>query len=710
MDRGTKKEIAQSIMNDLNNFLDELRVSGYKIGMDTSLKIHVLLLRLSERGAIPNDPNKLYMYLAPLICTSDREQADLKKRFDQTFYTAPVQKISPDVQKNRLYAWMLVAIFIMALCMGVRLTFFDQKPPKTVGQGKSIPQQKIPSDQNTGNTFKRVTEVTIIEQSKPFSTLDIWKYVPIMAMLLLMCAAWFVFWWWRAKQFISRVPSRAEVSEQHLYVEPNHLFHSLIMVRTARKFRRHIQQASHRLDADATVTETCRNAGYFSPMYGIINRLPQYLVLIDRTIYDDHQARWMDAFLDRLIANDVYVKRFYFSGTPHVFYPQIETNKNDHAKNSPAQSISLETLASRYANHRLIVFTDAEYFVNAISGKMPAWIRKFDQWPVRALLIPGSEQEIHFRRQTLAQSDFIVMPATERGLSALVEKFQNLSPQNNVVNHNDPGYPGILHSHTGQWLDRNAPPESTIEQLISALRTYMDAQALEWLAACAVFPSLNHSLTVLLGETLNVLTESRLLKLSRLPWFRFNTIPDWLRHRLLLLLSSDKEQMIREVITEKLEQSIHASQKEHPITFSRYRFGFAKRWYRSILRILRRQSSADSPLHDRIFFDFMYQRLSFRLSKKLCQVLGPGWTLRRILGKTFQVIVFAGILLTGVYFMTQEPAPKHSEQFSNSLGMTFVHVKAGTFEMGSPEDEKGRYNDETLHTVTLTRDFYMQTT
>jgi formylglycine-generating enzyme required for sulfatase activity len=42
--------------------------------------------------------------------------------------------------------------------------------------------------------------------------------------------------------------------------------------------------------------------------------------------------------------------------------------------------------------------------------------------------------------------------------------------------------------------------------------------------------------------------------------------------------------------------------------------------------------------------------------------------------------------------------------------MTFVLIPAGTFMMGSPEDEPGRYDDEVLHEVTLTQPYYMQTT
>ena len=47
---------------------------------------------------------------------------------------------------------------------------------------------------------------------------------------------------------------------------------------------------------------------------------------------------------------------------------------------------------------------------------------------------------------------------------------------------------------------------------------------------------------------------------------------------------------------------------------------------------------------------------------------------------------------------------------TNSLGMTFNLIPAGTFTMGSPTDELGRYSSETQHQVTLTQSYYMQTT
>jgi len=53
-----------------------------------------------------------------------------------------------------------------------------------------------------------------------------------------------------------------------------------------------------------------------------------------------------------------------------------------------------------------------------------------------------------------------------------------------------------------------------------------------------------------------------------------------------------------------------------------------------------------------------------------------------------------------------KPEPK----ITNSIGMTFVYIKPGTFMMGSPSDEQGRFDNETQHQVTLTKGYYMQTT
>ncbi len=67
------------------------------------------------------------------------------------------------------------------------------------------------------------------------------------------------------------------------------------------------------------------------------------------------------------------------------------------------------------------------------------------------------------------------------------------------------------------------------------------------------------------------------------------------------------------------------------------------------------------------------------------------------------VVVFC-LCMAGSLF-AEEKKP-----ITNSIGMKFVYIPPGTFMMGSPENEPGRNKDETLHIVTLTKGFYMQTT
>jgi sulfatase modifying factor 1 len=47
---------------------------------------------------------------------------------------------------------------------------------------------------------------------------------------------------------------------------------------------------------------------------------------------------------------------------------------------------------------------------------------------------------------------------------------------------------------------------------------------------------------------------------------------------------------------------------------------------------------------------------------------------------------------------------------TNTIGMKFNKIPAGTFLMGSPATEEGRYDEEQQHQITISKPFYMQTT
>jgi sulfatase modifying factor 1 len=54
-----------------------------------------------------------------------------------------------------------------------------------------------------------------------------------------------------------------------------------------------------------------------------------------------------------------------------------------------------------------------------------------------------------------------------------------------------------------------------------------------------------------------------------------------------------------------------------------------------------------------------------------------------------------------------QPKKDPPKNFTNSLGMKFVWIPPGTFLMGSPKEEKERFDNETQHKVTLSKGFYM---
>ncbi|MGD9248136.1 MAG: SUMF1/EgtB/PvdO family nonheme iron enzyme, partial [Desulfobacteraceae bacterium] len=78
--------------------------------------------------------------------------------------------------------------------------------------------------------------------------------------------------------------------------------------------------------------------------------------------------------------------------------------------------------------------------------------------------------------------------------------------------------------------------------------------------------------------------------------------------------------------------------------------------------------------------------------------------------KTLQVSIKAGEYKTLDVQLKPVVKPGPKKKISNDIGMEFVYIQPGTFKMGSPSAEQGRYKDEHQHRVTLTRGYYIQTT
>jgi formylglycine-generating enzyme required for sulfatase activity len=93
------------------------------------------------------------------------------------------------------------------------------------------------------------------------------------------------------------------------------------------------------------------------------------------------------------------------------------------------------------------------------------------------------------------------------------------------------------------------------------------------------------------------------------------------------------------------------------------------------------------------------------------EVAGRKWVAQLSITTNDQSCPVLKVQLTGTGLSAQQNFDDHCPPaMSNSLGMSFQYVTASTFIMGSPEYEPGRNDDEAPHEVTLTTDFYLQTT
>ncbi len=77
------------------------------------------------------------------------------------------------------------------------------------------------------------------------------------------------------------------------------------------------------------------------------------------------------------------------------------------------------------------------------------------------------------------------------------------------------------------------------------------------------------------------------------------------------------------------------------------------------------------------------------------------------LGNTNLGMAILGPDISNINF---ESARVEGIRFVNITGMGFVYIPPGEFVMGSPEDETGKLSGETMHKVTLTKGFFMQST
>jgi len=746
-----------------NDFLAYLKRQGFIIGVDHHLRLHTILKTVGETYP----PSELKYLLCPVFANSEKQQKQFYRAFDSYFKPLPsssekdasasVVQEPPEPIRARKWPYVLLGLTLLIL-IGVFSYWQTNKPqletekpaiekpvsspesPAPTG-GAEVKTENVqapkPADTEVKGEGTQPSEPAAIQSpdtsEKPEPELSFyqryWQTIRwlciLTPMIIFLLTEWYRFN--RRKVVLQRQKGKKPPFVWPIQVETpalgfikNEQFYS-----AARLMRQRLKSEVYQLDVGKTITRLISSGGFLRALcYSPLTKPAEYLMLIDLPAFRDHYARMADTLVSALENEDIIVTRYFYENNPRVCFRDVRQERE-----------YLFDLEAKYGESRLIIFGKGEELLEPISGELENWTsRIFHTWRDRAILTPERPQNWGMREFTLAR-EFVLLPASLEGLSAIIEHFETSSkPDLKYWKQAD-----------SQESDVDADKLSDADEL----RNYLGDEVFQWLCACAVYPELHWDMTVYLGALPcmpeKLVNEEKLVRLIRLPWFREGRIPDELRWRLIGELDEGKTREIRAAIAVLLEKD---PPPENSFAYDAFRLNLAlQQWAISPKRLRDRRrlrEILESVSESDMARDYTLLRFTESVPKSGVSLVLPG-RIRRMFyrngvfalgiktGVRFAFTLFAVILLfmvtksdtklveqTG---MTPAPGPKSTTSvtttvkpetpespISNTIGMKLIYIPPGTFMMGSPPDEPGRFDAETLHEVTLTRGFYMQTT
>lgn len=615
------------------DLLDHLRRNGFKIGIDSHLRLQKVLRKVSGNCS----PEDLKTLLCPIFSTNKRQQEFFYSAFDSYFGLAD-QSISPTKiittlpkatsRREREPVWarrwpyILIAFLITVI---IAALLYHQKQQTQIGS-----QQPI-------QAAVTIRASTVIKNEPVPELIYAIRGVAILAPVLFLVLYEF-YLHNRRTLLLKRLRS---TNQPHTFpLHPNvalpPLFGSTQFHDSARLLRRRQVAEFSRLDIDATVQATTKSLGYPQFRYKPASRIPEYLILVERKTYSDHVAAFFDALTKEIEDDGLVITRYYYDGDARVcFRPSGEQNVGE-------QGVPVGIILSEHEDCRLLVFGSGEGLFDPVLGTLQDWTSIFSKWNERALITPIPTDEWAYRERILSQQFFIV-PATVDGLQSLAEHYEGtniLSPSS--------------------WIPKEVvriPEDFDSPTILTSLKAYLGNEVFQWLCACAVYPRLEWTLTIY-TRSLPCLEpapsdEIHLLRLMRLPWFRNGSIPQTLRQQLISQLAPEVYSQVRRAIVDILGESeqLYTVRADTTRPFN-VAIPHAKRIFsEDILRKLLRIRLKARVLRDYIFVHFLESRpntvLDLILPRSLGKLFYPrgNTALRARIGARVLLTLFAAFVI-----------------------------------------------------------------
>jgi len=636
------------LTKELTNFIESLRFAGYNIGATQHIAAQDLILTLAAQGKLPSELTELRQFLAPILCHSPKEQAEFETHFNQWvsqfLQTLPETQIIPELDTikrgNTLWKWFFI-IFVIVFLSSILVYCSDI----AIAQPIQLDSDEIVKPKPTLPDKIQPVTPSFLDRLPSF---QVWFTLlsPLLVLLL-----WQLWWRYRAQLFLARQSTTAQPDIRKLFIKEtdDKFFQSKGLARTAQQLRQHISVSANLLDITATVEKTTQAGGWFTPVTGTIKTRPEYLALIDRTTFNDHQTQLINSLINQLVADDVSVTRYYFDTVPRRCYPDLSGFGNlTGLKPAP---FTLPELAQHYPDHRLLVFSDGNGLVNPITCQVVNWIEQFSVWSQRVLFTLETPDQWGYREQLLDEANFLILPANEDGLKGLVEQINTgtWQPYPKPSDSFSKEFPEDIQERPRRWLEHHTPDTPVLTELLKQVQGFLGDEGYYWFSACAIYPELRWQLTLYLGEQLKSLTEERLAKLARLPWFRYGYMPDWLRERLIKELSLPQEHEIRTALENLLMTASDKPLSDFNLEIARAQQNTLSTLAQRLLPMWAKKAPKNSPLHDHVFMTFMEDKLAVKIPKILRHLFAQSKNLFHIISSISSII--SSIIVVGLFMI-----------------------------------------------------------
>lgn len=589
---------------DLAVLVDRLRSAGFRVDARQYLLAHELMLAVARHGGPLAGPERLISHLGPIFCTSAEEQERFGLEIRQ--WLDPAQPLQRDAPTPRVHdAWprrragLTVAGWTAALLV---LAF---------AFAHLLRQARTPADLSfeTRPPAEVVAAPPATPEEPPIAWGNIAVGVVFVSGLAYGCA-WLVDRL-RRQLALRRLPSSDDPERVTLALPEVRvgLVPDVVVRRAAAALTRPREGALVDVDIEATVEETARAGGFFTPCFSARRSIQEYVALVSRRGAGDHQAAVFDAFLKQLRDRGVAIETYSFHDDPRVC----------HADDS-GQARRLGEIVRRHHRATLLVCADAQVAFNAATGSMVGWVQTTAALERRVLWSPEAPYRWSRFELELIECGFTVIPTSEDGWRALVDldngwRQDALYPATYVR-----AFPSLIGANGRRWLDRNEPPTDIAEKLVRQLSDYLGPRGFAWLCACAVYPEITWGLTLRVAE--DAIEYSALPSLARLPWFRHAFMPDWLRRLLVARLPPDAGERLRVDLAGLLDDLARRSGDGSAGSAAGSALRIA-RWMGSIRALdLLRAAPAGSPLRDHVFLGFMARATVDPLGLSVPQPLG----------------------------------------------------------------------------------------